>query len=125
MPNLNEEQTLIKFFKFFDLENTGICTLREWIKTIEKIGVIFPKVHDNQQIFLNYDLDNTGIINYKEFAAKFCSNNKITKMNNKFNSINSAYTQHNDSLEKFHMLIKNFYGRLLLTMLKYIKVSFH
>ena len=67
-PNLTEEQTLIKYFKYFDLDNSGLCTIRDWIKAVEKIGVIIQKSNDLQTVFKNYDKLNKGIINYKEFA---------------------------------------------------------
>jgi len=42
--------------------------LRDFIKTIEKIGVVLPKVHDIQLVFDFYDFDKKGRIDYKKFS---------------------------------------------------------
>jgi Ca2+-binding EF-hand superfamily protein len=79
-PNLTEEQTLIKYFKYFDLDNSGQCTIKDFIKAVEKIGVIFPKTNDMQKVFKNYDNDSKGIVDYKVFASYLFSprvNNNI------------------------------------------------
>jgi Ca2+-binding EF-hand superfamily protein len=34
-----EENVLIKAFKYFDLDNSGLCNEREFIQTIQKIGI--------------------------------------------------------------------------------------
>lgn len=74
LPNSNAEQTLIKYFKYFDIENKGICGLRDWIKALEKLGVQFHKASEIQEIFSNYENDKKGLIDYKAFAKQICSN---------------------------------------------------
>lgn len=81
-PNLTEEQTLIKYFKYFDLDNSGYCAIRDWIKTVEKIGVIIPKTNDLQRIFSYYDSENKGLINYKQFANSLFSNKTSSNTSN-------------------------------------------
>jgi Ca2+-binding EF-hand superfamily protein len=82
-PNLTEEQTLIKYFKYFDLDNSGYCAIRDFIKTVEKIGVIIPKTNDLQRLFSHYDSENKGSINYKQLSNSLFSNKpKSTSSNN-------------------------------------------
>ena len=64
---------MVKYFKYFDLEGTGLASLRDFIKTVEKIGVVLGKVQDNQEVFNYYDVDNTGFIDYKKFAHNLFS----------------------------------------------------
>ena len=35
-----EEQVLMQAFKYFDLNNSGSVDLQEFLKTVEKVGVI-------------------------------------------------------------------------------------
>ena len=76
VPNLTEEQTLVKYFKYFDLENSGFCTIRDWIKAVEKIGIIVSKTSELQKIFKHYDTEDKGIFNYKKFANNLFSLSK-------------------------------------------------
>lgn len=38
----SEEATIIKCFKYFDLDNSGALSLKEFSQAIEKLGVIVP-----------------------------------------------------------------------------------
>ena len=122
VANLSIEQSLVKFFKYFDLENSGYCTLRDWIKTMEKLGIIYPRIQDNQEVFKQYDVENTGHINYKEFAAKYCS--RISSLSKNLNSNNSVKVNNENSLERFNLVIKEKGCSLLLSLLKDIKVIY-
>lgn len=73
IPNQSEDQIIIKYFKFFDLDGTGLATLRDFIKTIEKIGVVLAKIHDISEVFNYYDQEGTGSIDYKKFASHIFS----------------------------------------------------
>jgi len=119
LPNLTLEQSLVKFFKFFDLQNTGICYLKDWIKTIEKLGVYFSKAEETQEIFEYYDKNNTGYIDYKAFSNEFCGKLKSTTKTNdpSFNKQKSK-----TGLDNFHHCIKDFGGQFILKLLKEIKV---
>lgn len=66
--NMNEENTILKFFKYFDLDSSGKCNFRDWVKTIEKIGIVFNKISDTQFVFNYYDKDKSGYIDYKSFS---------------------------------------------------------
>lgn len=48
----------------------GFCNLRDFIKTIEKIGVVLPKVHDMQIVFDFYDQEKNGKIDYKKLSQE-------------------------------------------------------
>ena len=67
IPNKTEEQILYNQFKFYDLESSGFCSLPNFIKTNDRIGVVLPEIEDFEIIF-NYFADkDTFLLNYKEF----------------------------------------------------------
>ena len=68
IPNKTEEQILIQYFKYYDLEGSGFCNLRNFIKSHERLGVVLSKIKDIEEIFNEFDVNKTGIINYKTFA---------------------------------------------------------
>ncbi len=88
--NQSEEQCLIKYFKYFDMDNIGklnefknkgFCNLRDFIKTIEKIGVVLPRVHDIQLVFDFYDNEKNGRIDYKKLSQDIFDSSKKEKRN--------------------------------------------
>jgi Ca2+-binding EF-hand superfamily protein len=82
IPNQGEEQILIRYFKYFDLENNGFASLRDFIKTIEKIGVVLGKIHDVTDVFNYYDKETTGSIDYKKFSNLLFSQEEQGKKTN-------------------------------------------
>jgi hypothetical protein len=65
----NEEAALVRCFKHFDADNDGCVTMNEWLRAIEKIGVVSASFSDLKHLFLYYDTTRAGVINYHEFAA--------------------------------------------------------
>ncbi|OMJ86586.1 hypothetical protein SteCoe_11872 [Stentor coeruleus] len=65
----SEETLLMKYFKYFDLDNSNTVSKSEWARAIEKIGVVVESTSDLEEIFDGYDKDKSGYLDYKEFAA--------------------------------------------------------
>ena len=84
--NITEETVLIKAFKYFDLDNTGKSDENCFLKTINKIGVTSFDDEEILQIFHLYDPENTGEIDYKEFASELFLNKSLSKKNKKSES---------------------------------------
>ena len=82
IPNKTEEQILYNQFKFYDLDSSGFCTLQNFIKANDRIGVVLPQVKDFEIIF-NYFADpETSLLDYKKFVNnifKFTSLNSNKK----------------------------------------------
>ena len=78
-PNLIEDQALTKYFKYFDLANTGVASLRDWMKAMEKVGVVLSKAYDMEEVFKYYDLDKQGVIDYKRFSADLFSGKRVSR----------------------------------------------
>lgn len=67
--HISEETVLMRAFKYFDLDNSGAVSYDEWVKAIEKIGVILPDSVRLHELFKEYDQDDSGQLDYREFIA--------------------------------------------------------
>jgi Ca2+-binding EF-hand superfamily protein len=67
--HVSEETILMRSFKYFDLDNSGFVSFEEWIRAIEKIGVVLPEGTNLREIFTLYDTDSSGELDYREFIA--------------------------------------------------------
>ena len=47
-------------FKYFDLDGSNECSLDEFKKALEKIGITFKTDKDLQEIFNIYDANSNG-----------------------------------------------------------------
>ena len=81
-----EENVLIKAFKYFDLDNSGLCNEREFIQTIQKIGITGFSEENLSQLFKFYDKDNSGKISYNEFVGIIFNNKSILNEEKKIQS---------------------------------------
>ena len=72
-----EETVLLKAFKYFDLDNSGCCSKKEFLRTISKIGITGFSDENLLEIFDIYDVDKSGELDYKEFVGELFGNNSI------------------------------------------------
>lgn len=63
-----EEATLMKMFKFFDINDSGAVNLQEFVKAMEKIGLYYNE-KQLAPLFQTYDRDGSGELDYQEFAS--------------------------------------------------------
>ena len=56
IPNKTEEQILYQQFKYFDLDSSGYCTLQNFIRANDRLGVVLPKF-ENYELIFNYFAD--------------------------------------------------------------------
>lgn len=73
----SEETVLVKAFKYFDLDNSGQCSISEFLKAITTIGITGFSESDLEQIFNLYDTNGSGELDYKEFVGGIFSNNSV------------------------------------------------
>lgn len=64
----SEETILVKAFKYFDLDNSGECDKEEWIKALSKIGITGFNNQKLLDLFVIYDENKSGGIDYREFV---------------------------------------------------------
>ena len=67
IPNKTEEQILYHHFKFFDLDSSGFCSLQNFIKANDRLGVVLPKVENFEVIFNFFADKETSLLNYRKF----------------------------------------------------------
>ena len=65
----SEESQLLKYFKYFDLNNSGTVTVNEFQKVLDKLGVWLGNPKDLNNLFQHYDRDGNGELNYAEFTG--------------------------------------------------------
>ena len=80
--HVSEETVLLRAFKYFDLDNSGNVSLEEWLKAIEKTGVVVENREQLEQLFHYYDLDHSGELDYKEFVAAIFGDQTPAQMQN-------------------------------------------
>merc|ERR1712060_280712 len=66
----SEEAVLLKAFKYFDLNNNGTVEPDEFAKAVEKIGIMIPTRQDLDTLYNLYDKDQSGTLDYREFASE-------------------------------------------------------
>ncbi len=84
IPNKTNEQILKEYFKYFDLESLGLCNLQNFIKTNERLGLVYKKSTDLEKIFNYFDKDKKGIINYKDFIKEIFNIKKYNENSNTY-----------------------------------------
>ena len=75
---VSEETILMRSFKYFDLDNSGYVSLEEWIKAVEKIGVVVPSRPQLEELFHAYDTSGDNQLDYTEFVAAVFGTNSAT-----------------------------------------------
>ena len=88
IPNKTESQILYQQFKYYDLESTGYCTLQNFIRVQNRIGVVLPKVKDLEKIFEYFCDPETSLLNYKKFCNIIFN---ITEFNQEQNEDETKY----------------------------------
>lgn len=68
---------LLKAFKYFDLDNSGNCSKKEFIKAINKIGITGLTEENLMELFDLYDIDKSGELDYKEFVGILFNNHSV------------------------------------------------
>ena len=68
IPNKTESQILYQQFKYFDLDSTGYCTLQNFIRVQNRVGVVLPNIKDLEKVFEYFSDSDTSLLNYKKFC---------------------------------------------------------
>ena len=94
-----EMSLLLHGFKFFDINYTGIITKEQWIKGILRTGLTgFPE-SDLDSLFILYDKNNTGKIDYKNFCSFLYGREPLNPLTNNSQSMNNEQNDNNEILE--------------------------
>ena len=77
--NTSEETVLVRAFKYFDLDNTGLSDVETFLKTVKKIGITSFDDDEIIEIFNIFDTNNKGEIDYREFVSELFGNKSLSK----------------------------------------------
>ena len=77
--NTSEETVLVRAFKYFDLDNTGLSDTDTFLKTVKKIGITSFDDDEIIEIFSSFDTNKQGVIDYREFVSELFSNKSLSK----------------------------------------------
>mmetsp|Transcript_32553 Transcript_32553/g.56316 ORF Transcript_32553/g.56316 Transcript_32553/m.56316 type:complete len:308 (-) Transcript_32553:1446-2369(-) len=66
-----EEQVVLKAFKFVDIFSTGHATEQQFLGALARIGLNVTDVNSALEMFAYYDRDRVGSIDYAAFAKDF------------------------------------------------------
>ena len=77
--NTSEETVLVRAFKYFDLDNTGLSDTDTFLKTVKKIGITSFDDDEIIEIFSSFDINKQGVIDYREFVSELFSNKSLSK----------------------------------------------
>ena len=115
----DEIRLLLNCFKFYDLEYIGIIDKIHWVRGILKTGLTGFNEDDLLSIFSYYDINNSGIINYKNFSYYLygkeslnplpkLSNNNVFEPDNNIKNYNLNYNESNKDKDVYSSLITKF-----------------
>ena len=77
--NTSEETVLVRAFKYFDLDNTGLSDAETFLKTVKKIGITSFEDDEIIEIFSLFDTNKQGVIDYRELVSDLFSNKSLSK----------------------------------------------
>jgi Ca2+-binding EF-hand superfamily protein len=77
--NTSEETVLVRAFKYFDLDNTGLSDTETFLKTVKKIGLTSFDDNEIIEIFNLFDTNKKGEIDYREFVSELFGNKSLSK----------------------------------------------
>ena len=97
----DEYRILMNGFKFYDYDYTGKVNETEFVKGILRTGLSGFNESDIRSIFKNYDINNTGFINYKNFCDYLYGREPLNPLpNSQNNSKNQENTNNNEQLNQ-------------------------
>ena len=77
--NTSEETVLVRAFKYFDLDNTGLSDVDTFLKTVKKIGITSLNDEELYEMFSLFDVEKKGEIEYREFVSDIFGNKSLSK----------------------------------------------
>lgn len=120
----SEETVLMRAFRYFDLDNSGCVSFDEWMKAIEKIGVVARSPQQLEQLFRSYDTDGSGELDYREFTASIFGANSATgrTLSPSKGALHSEQQEAEQVLEKLRQKLSARGGRGILGLARQFKI---
>ena len=117
---------LYQYFKYFDINSTGLCSFQDFIKVNKRLGLFYNNDSKNlEKIFLYFAEPDTSLLIYKKFCQEifyFISSNERNYNNKNINIINN-YNRKESFLDILMRKILDKNGPFtLLELIKNIKI---
>ena len=91
-----ELRVLLNGFRFFDINYTGIITKTQWIQGILRAGLTGFSESDLDSLFIIYDQNNTGQIDYKNFCSFLYGREPLNPLTNDSQSLKIEQNNSNE-----------------------------
>ena len=95
--NTSEETVLVRAFKYFDLDNTGLSDAETFLKTVKKIGITSFEDDEIIEIFSLFDTNKQGVIDYRELVSDLFSNKSLSKKQKSAPIVKQELSQKNET----------------------------
>ena len=91
-----EMRVLLNGFRFFDINYTGIINKSQWIQGILRTGLTGFSESDLDSLFILYDQNNTGQIDYKNFCSFLYGREPLNPLTNNSQSLKIEQNNNNN-----------------------------
>ena len=123
----SEESLIIKAFKYFDLDNSGECSIDEFTKAVAKLGVTGFDSKALNDIFNTYDTNKNGELDYKEFACSLYNEDEEEpeqegKKENEVDETTRLKLHNSKVMDKFRTIILSRGGTGILGLARQFKI---
>jgi len=119
---VSEETLLLRAFKYFDLDNSGAVSYQEWLKALEKIGIVVNNESQLRELFDYYDADKSGEVDYTEFTAVLFGQQSATGRRLSPQKAGSQAQEGEAALEKLRNKLASRGGRGIIGLARQFKI---
>ena len=108
-----EGETLLKYFRYYDINKNNLCSFQNFINTMIRIGISNFSEKEYEKIFYSYPIGIDNKLNYWEFISILYNNKSLGRSNSqilkrKRNNIPSYLTYN-----PYDILVKNIKNNIL------------
>ena len=77
----SEPETLLKYFRYYDIKENNLCSLQDFINTMIRIGISCFSKNEFEKIFYLYPIGIDNKLNYWEFIGNLYNNKSLGRSN--------------------------------------------
>jgi Ca2+-binding EF-hand superfamily protein len=77
----SEPETLLKYFRYYDIKENNLCSLQDFINTMIRIGISDFSEKEYEKIFYLYPIGIDNKLNYWEFIGNLYNNKSLGRSN--------------------------------------------
>ena len=77
----SEPETLLKYFRYYDIKENNLCSFQDFINTMIRIGISCFSKNEFEKIFYLYPIGIDNKLNYWEFIGNLYNNKSLGRSN--------------------------------------------